>query len=128
MSLAISNSAPVESRAPGFFHWRGNATESAIDFTKNDLLLGSQDPFFWFLVPLCGLVSAGLCVVMNYVALGVTWLFYIPYNLLTARPAWAKHEDGRFVTLEDLLRLLLISSKENPLSQDLSPAHQEGES
>lgn len=100
--LAISSSASFKPSSAGFFYWRGNATEFAIDFTKNDLLLGSQDPFFWFLIPLCGLVSTGFCVVINYVALGITWLFYIPYNLLTARPAWAKHEDGWFTILEHL--------------------------
>ena len=97
MSLAASSSAPPQPNSTVFFHWQVNATESAVDFTKNDLLLGSQDPSFWFLVPLFGLVSAGFCVVLNYVALGATWLFYLPYNLLAAKPTWAKLEDGRFV-------------------------------
>lgn len=77
------------------FKWGGNATESAIDFTKNDLLLGSQDPLFWFLLPLFGLVSTGFCVILNYVALGVTWVLYLPYYLFIARPSGTKHEEGR---------------------------------
>lgn len=99
LSLAVSSSAPLKPSSTGWFHWGGNATESAIDFTKNDLLLGSRDPIFWFLVPLFGLVSVGLCVVINYAALGITWILYIPYDLLTPRPAWAKHDDGRSVAV-----------------------------
>lgn len=94
-SLAMSGSSLHGANSPSVFPWRGNATESAIDFTKNDLLLGSQDPVFWFLVPLFGLVSTGFCVIINYVALGVTWALYLPYHLLTTRSSWAKHEEGR---------------------------------
>lgn len=94
-SLAMANSSPRGTNSGSPFVWGGNATESAIDFTKNDLLLGSQDPLFWFLLPLFGLVSTGFCVVLNYVALGVTWILYIPYYLLTARPGGAKYEEGR---------------------------------
>lgn len=36
---------------------------------RHDLLMGSQDPFFWFLMPLCGLASVGVCVLLNYAAL-----------------------------------------------------------
>ena len=106
LSLAVSNSASPKPPSAGWFHWRGNATESAIDFTKNDLLLGSQDPIFWFLVPLFGLVSAGLCVVINYTALGITWILYIPYDLFTSRPAWAKHDEGRSVAVRAVVVFL----------------------
>lgn len=94
-SLAMTGSSARGTNSPSLFQLGGNATESAIDFTKNDLLLGSQDPLFWFLVPLFGLVSTGLCIIINYVALGVTWALYLPYYLLTSRPHWAKHEEGR---------------------------------
>lgn len=106
LSLAGSSSAPPKPPSAGWFHWGGNATESAIDFTKNDLLLGSRDPIFWFLVPLFGLVSTGVCVVINYMALGITWILYIPYDLLTARPAWAKHDDGRSVASRAVIMFL----------------------
>ncbi|KAL9130527.1 MAG: hypothetical protein Q9217_001295 [Psora testacea] len=93
ISLAASSTASpgVQSRGP--FGLRGNATETALDFTKNDLLLGSQDPIFWFLVPLFGLISVGVCILVNYAALGVTHLFYLPYHYLTARPSWVRMED-----------------------------------
>lgn len=102
ISLTISSTAPAGPASAGWFGWGGNATESAIDFTKNDLLLGSQDPIFWFLVPLFGLISVGACVGINYAALGLTNLFYLPYNSLTARPAWVKIEDFRYETTERL--------------------------
>lgn len=95
LSLAASSSSSPNPSSSGWFNWKSNATESAVDFTKNDLLLGSQDPIFWFLVPLFGLVSVGICVVINYVALGVTWLLSIPYGLLTARPSWHKIEEAK---------------------------------
>lgn len=95
MGLTISSAAPPRPVSTGWLGEGVNATESAIDFTKNDLLLGSQDPIFWFLVPLFGLISVGICVGVNYATLGLTNLFYLPYNFLTARPAWVRVEDVR---------------------------------
>lgn len=95
-SLSISGASRPKPASTGLFGQRGNATESAIDFTKNDLLLGSQDPFFWFLVPLFGLISVGICVLVNYAVLALTNIFYLPYNYLAARPAWVRVEDIRY--------------------------------
>jgi len=53
--------------------------ERILDFTKNDLLLGSQDPFFWFLIPLFGVISIGVCVMLNYATLLLTHLFAVLY-------------------------------------------------
>ena len=94
--LAISSSirgAAVSEYSSGIFGAKGNATDTPVDFTKNDLLLGSQDPVFWFLVPLFGLLSFGACVIVNYVVLGLTYVFSMPYNWLTARPAWLRLEN-----------------------------------
>ena len=99
ISLTISSNVPARPASTGFFSWGGNATDVTIDFTKNDLLLGSQDPIFWFLVPLFGLISVGVCVGINYAALAMTDLFCLPYRYLTARPAWVRVEDVRYVTL-----------------------------
>lgn len=52
-----------------------NAT--MVDFTKNDLLLGSQDSFFWFLIPLAGLVCVGACVGLHYIVLALLHLFVL---------------------------------------------------
>jgi hypothetical protein len=39
------------------------------DFTINDLMLGTPDPFFWFLVPLFAIISVGICIAANYLIL-----------------------------------------------------------
>lgn len=91
-SMAIASSAPSK---PSFFDWSGNATETAIDYTKNDLLLGSQDPTFWFLVPLSGLLSAGICVLVNYATLILTYFLSLLYSLLISKLPWMKADDGR---------------------------------
>lgn len=57
-----------------------NATESFKNFTRNDLLLGSHDPFFWFLIPLFGLICVGVCIAANYVVLAVTQIFTTTYS------------------------------------------------
>ena len=102
--LAISMSAPdylpPAVQPSGLFGGASNSTESVVDFTKNDLLLGSQDQIFWVLVPLFGLLSVGVCVLVNYATLGLTYLFYLPYNYLILRPAWAKMEDIRYAPLD----------------------------
>ena len=94
ISLARANSAPIP-QSTGLFSWQQNATESAIDYTKNDLLLGSQDPIFWFLVPLLGLVSVGICIAINFIALALTHVLSVILGLLTARPAYLRSEDRR---------------------------------
>ncbi|GAB7359073.1 hypothetical protein MBLNU230_g5145t1 [Neophaeotheca triangularis] len=66
-----------------------------IDFTANDLLLGSQDPFFWFLVPLFGLISVGVCIAFNYTILVVAHILAWAYA--KARRLWLWNEDARSV-------------------------------
>jgi glycosylphosphatidylinositol deacylase len=95
MSLASSSSHPSGSTSASFLHWSRNSTESAIDYTKNDLLLGSQDPFFWFLIPLFGLVSAGVCVLLNYAALLLIHLCTILFKAIIASPSWFRGDDRR---------------------------------
>ena len=79
--LAMSFSkASQTSQAQRIASLRSSATESAVDFTINDLLLGSQDPFFWFLVPLFGLISVGICIGANYAFLCITYLLSFLYT------------------------------------------------
>jgi glycosylphosphatidylinositol deacylase len=52
------------------------------DNARNELLLGSDDPFFWFLVPLFGLMCTAICVAINYVALLLTYLLTSIYALV----------------------------------------------
>ena len=95
VSLAFSSVATPRATSKGWFGWRSNATESAIDFTKNDLLLGSQDPIFWFLVPMIGLVSVGLCIIINYITLGVISSLFIPFRVLMTRIPGLKNENAK---------------------------------
>lgn len=64
--------------------------ENSIDFTMNDLLLGTSDPFFWFLVPLFGLVSVGICITINYIVLVLTHLVTFLYGRV---PYWTLRSD-----------------------------------
>ena len=57
-------------------------------------MLGTSDPFFWFLVPLFAIISVGICIVMNYVVLMLTHVL----ALITAyaRP-WAQRLPDGYV-------------------------------
>ncbi|KAF2719316.1 PGAP1-domain-containing protein [Polychaeton citri CBS 116435] len=61
-----------------------HSTPLDIDFTMNDLMLGTSDPFFWFLVPLFGLVSVGVCISLNYVTLIITHMITFVYSTIRA--------------------------------------------
>jgi GPI inositol-deacylase len=73
--------------------WRTNATQSAIDFTKNDLLLGAQDAFFWFLVPLFGLISIGVCVLLHYVVLLLLTVISLVYGIVRSKTGYIRRGD-----------------------------------
>lgn len=92
--LSLSTSSSASAPGASFWHWR-NSTAPAVDFHQNDLLVGTQDPFFWFMVPLIGLVCVGTCTVLNYVALALTHVLGIGLNLLSFRPGWVRHDDKR---------------------------------
>ena len=89
-SLATSKALP-QSDDP--FHWRSNATETPVDFTKNDLLLGSSDAFFWFLVPVFGVVSVGVCVLVNYAALAIVYIVSLIYGVVNSKSGYIRRED-----------------------------------
>ena len=78
----MAQSAASTKRSPSVFHWRHNATESPVDYAKNDLLLGSSDPIFWFLVPLFCFISVGVCALLNYAASAIVHILYLPFNAL----------------------------------------------
>jgi len=92
LSLSTGNPAPAGNAS--FWHWR-NSTSTAIDFQQNDLLIGTQDPFFWFLIPLIGLICIGVCMVINYLTLTLTWLLSVAVNVLSFRPGWTSNDDRR---------------------------------
>ncbi|GAB7354645.1 hypothetical protein MBLNU459_g5077t2 [Dothideomycetes sp. NU459] len=89
-----------------------NGTETVTDFAKNELLLGSHDPFFWFLVPLFGLLSVGVCIALNYVALAVTQIFTVIYSRI--RLVSLRNDEGRrtstaFAVTSPLQRIVTTS-------------------
>jgi GPI inositol-deacylase len=93
-SLASSRRLPPNDDP---FHWRNNSTETAVDFTKYDLLLGAQDAFFWFLVPLFGLVSIGACVVINYASLVILTVLSSVYGVLRTRTGYIRRDERGYV-------------------------------
>ncbi|KAL2847271.1 PGAP1-like protein-domain-containing protein [Aspergillus pseudodeflectus] len=89
-SLATSTTMPAGDDP---FHWTTNSTETPIDFTKNDLLLGSQDAFFWFLVPLFGLISVGVCVLLSYVSLLLLQILSFVYGFWNSKSGYIRRDD-----------------------------------
>ncbi|KAL8693742.1 MAG: hypothetical protein Q9218_001487 [Villophora microphyllina] len=123
MSLAVSSSTTNTAASTGWFGRSANSTESAIDFTKNDLLLGSQDPIFWFLVPMFGLLSAGLCILINYTALAIILILQIALRIVTSRSPNTKKENARQATKSPCLThcLTLFSRISLPAFSKTSP-------
>ena len=94
--FAISLSRPNHSNLSGKILGQPvNASETVGDFTKNELLLGSHDPFFWFLIPLFGLISVGICIALNYATLAITHVFTFVYAQV--RNVSLRNDDGRLV-------------------------------
>ncbi|KAF4239134.1 hypothetical protein CNMCM8980_003991 [Aspergillus fumigatiaffinis] len=107
-SLATSTRLPPSDEP---FQWRVNATETPIDFTKNDLLLGSQDAFFWFLVPVFGLISVGVCVILNYVALILLSVLSFIYGYLKSKSGYIKrNEKGTLIFSAPTARRRMINT------------------
>ncbi|KAI1425271.1 PGAP1-like protein-domain-containing protein [Xylaria sp. FL1777] len=76
LSLSIGQSGSMDQGAVWPW-WSGTST---IDLTQNSLLVGTTDPFFWFLIPMIGIVCVGVCVVLNYIALTLISLLSILYG------------------------------------------------
>lgn len=92
MSFVSTGPAARQSTIGGLLNWNRNATESFVDFSQNDLILGNTDPFFWFLVPLFGLISIGICIALNYTVLSLTYGLSLVY-------AWVFRFFKMYVTL-----------------------------
>ncbi|KAH7084204.1 PGAP1-like protein-domain-containing protein [Paraphoma chrysanthemicola] len=69
-----------KTQSPSHIH-SANVT-SFIENANSALLLGSDDPFFWFLVPLFGVMCIATCVAINYVALLLTYIITLIYTLI----------------------------------------------
>ncbi|KAI5303631.1 hypothetical protein KEM56_007349 [Ascosphaera pollenicola] len=77
--------------------WLANSTQASanIDYEKNDMLLGSPDSFFWFLIPLFGAISVGACVVSNYLVVAVTEMLCAVWSIWVNRRGYVKHDEAR---------------------------------
>ncbi|KAH7133459.1 PGAP1-like protein-domain-containing protein [Dactylonectria macrodidyma] len=73
---------------------RSTALTSGANFHQYESLIGTEDPFFWFLVPLIGVVCIGVCTVLHYVMLILTQAFGLLYSLLIVCMG-AADEQGR---------------------------------
>lgn len=60
---------------------------SNIGFHGNDLLVGTDDPFFIYLVPLIGVVCIGVCTVLHYILLALTRILGVAYAVFSVLPA-----------------------------------------
>ncbi len=94
--LSLSTGSSGSNGNAAFWHWR-NSTASSIDFGDNELLVGTQDPFFWFLIPLIGTICVGVCTALNYVTLALTYVLGYAFALTSIRPGWNRHDDRRRV-------------------------------
>jgi glycosylphosphatidylinositol deacylase len=95
---AVYFASTARSSEQAVLNWTGhhrNATEPVVNYAINDLLLGSTDPLFWFLIPVFGVISVGLCIAINYAALAITHIFTLIYSKLKSFPPRA--EDGGYV-------------------------------
>ncbi|KAI7265512.1 GPI inositol-deacylase-like protein [Hortaea werneckii] len=95
LSVALSKAT----QGPWARRWFSQSTgtdETSIDFTVNDLMLGTSDPFFWFLVPLFGIVSVGVCIAGNYFVLTIMETLALIYGRL--RTLLTKANDTRHPT------------------------------
>jgi hypothetical protein len=76
LSLSIGQSGSA-SHGAIWPWWNSTLT---IDFAQNDLLVGTTDPFFWFLIPMIGIVCIAVCVVLHYIALALVSLLSVFYS------------------------------------------------
>ena len=85
LSMSLGGSSAL---GLGFFWGRTSSSRSAVaGFHRNELLLGTEDPLFCFLVPLFGIVCIGVCAVLHYVVLGLTQTLGLLYGLVARGPA-----------------------------------------
>ncbi|KAJ1333601.1 GPI inositol-deacylase [Microdochium nivale] len=57
------------------------------NFSQNDLLTGTSNPFFWFLIPMIGVICIGACVVAHYLMLTLVHMFSTMYGYFVSRRA-----------------------------------------
>ncbi|KAJ8124976.1 hypothetical protein O1611_g8665 [Lasiodiplodia mahajangana] len=94
LSLSIGQSGPMDQGAA----WTWRSSTSTIDFAHNGLLVGTTDPFFWFLIPLIGIVCVGVCVVLHYIALTLISLLSVIYGWVFAPSVQGEEKKSTLVS------------------------------
>lgn len=67
----------------------------SIELHRNDLLIGLDDPFFWFLMPIIGITCTGVCTVMHFMVLSVTCALAVLYGLFATLATSLRSESQR---------------------------------
>jgi GPI inositol-deacylase len=114
LAMLFSKYTNLESDASttlGFEKYRSNATESMPDYMLNNLLIGSPDPFFWFLIPIFGIICTGLCVAVNYVVLVVSYILLVPVSYIRIL---LRSEEYRFVFAQSQFNDILTAVEDVP--------------
>lgn len=73
--------------------WQRHSPSSTLEVNRHDLLVGTEDPFFWFLIPLIGTVCIGVCTVLHYLTVGLTQVLGLLYALLSSLSLRVSRED-----------------------------------
>lgn len=87
--LSVSHS----DSSTGSWIWKNVA--GSVDFQQNDLLIGTADPFFWFLVPMIGVVCIGVCIGFHYATLLLTSIICTIYGLVTRNRTRTQRDDKK---------------------------------
>ncbi|PNS21035.1 GPI inositol-deacylase [Sphaceloma murrayae] len=109
--LALSLARTSGPFVPDSDRTSAGAAETFAGFTKNELLLGSYDPFFWFLIPLFGVISVGVCIAVNFTIMAVISLLALAYGLFFSF-CYGKdhsHRPQTFSAISPLQRIITTS-------------------
>lgn len=90
--LSMSLGGASLSDVSGLFG-RGLASSEDMDFHRHDILIGTEDAFFWFLVPLIGVVCIGVCTGVHYLTLVLTNGLGLLYKLMSLRPQFGSSDN-----------------------------------
>jgi glycosylphosphatidylinositol deacylase len=78
----------------GWLSFLTGTSQKSVDFNVNDLMLGTQDPFLWFLVPLFGVISVGICIAGNYFITILMHVFAFVYGW--TRGLFGRQDENRY--------------------------------
>ncbi|KYK59672.1 hypothetical protein DCS_00806 [Drechmeria coniospora] len=94
-------------------------------FDRNELLIGTTDPLFWFLIPLTGIVCVGVCTVLHYIVLGTTWVIGVLYGFMNRERVNHQHQQQQQQPPQQQQRddsAVRLSSTSTPLRRMISTA------